>query len=223
MNQPPPPPEPDPAATYSVPIDGDPSKGPAAAPVTVVEAFDFACPFCYRVQPTVEQLLKDYPGKVRVVYKMLIVHPQTATKPAFAACAAAKQGKYSQMEHELWEQGFNKNGYSDDLITKIAKDLKLDQAKFKADMDGEDCKKVISEDMAVMQKLGVNGTPGFFINGRFLGGAQPIERFKAVVDEELKKAEEKIAAGTPVAEYYQKAVVEQGKKELEPAKAPPAE
>jgi protein-disulfide isomerase len=214
MNQPPPPPEPDPATTYAVPIDGDPSKGPANAPVTVVEAFDFACPYCYRVQPTMEQLLKNYPGKVRIVYKFLIVHPQTATKPAFAACAADKQGKYSEMEHELWEQGFNMGGYSDELISKIAKQLQLDQAKFKADMDGEACKKIIADDMAVMQKLGVNGTPGFFVNGRFLGGAQPIERFKTLVDEELKKAEARMKDGTRVEDYYQKYVIEAGETEL---------
>jgi protein-disulfide isomerase len=214
MNQPPPPPEPDADTTYSVPIDGNPVQGPASAPVTIVEAFDFACPFCYRVQPTIAQLLEDYPGKVRVVYKMLIVHPQTATKPAFAACAADKQGKYAQMAHALWEEGFQKGGYSDELISKLAKDLGLDQARFKADMDGESCKKIIADDMAVMQKLGVNGTPGFFINGRFLGGAQPIERFKTIVDEELKKAEARVKAGTRVEDYYQKYVIEAGETEL---------
>ena len=219
MNQPPPAPEPAPAATYSVPIDGDPIKGAANAPVTIVEAFDFACPYCYRVNPTIAQLLKDYDGKVRVAYKMFIVHQQTATMPAFAACAAAQQGKYSEMEHELWERGFTKGGYTPELIDTLAKELKLDTAKFKADQDGDHCKKVIGDDMAVLQKLGMNGTPGFFINGRFLGGAQPIEAFKKVVDEELKKANDKIAAGTPVAEYYQKAVVEGGIKELAAPKA----
>jgi len=218
MNQPPPPPEPDPKATYSVPIEGDPTSGPASAPVTLVEAFDFACPYCYRVNPTVQQLLKDYNGKVRVAYKMLIVHQQTATLPAFAACAAAQQGKYTEMEHELWERGFTKGGYNPELIDTLVKDLKLDAAKFKADQDGEHCKKVISEDIAVMQKLGVNGTPGFFINGRFLGGAQPIEQFKRVIDEELKKANDKIASGTPADQYYQKFVVDTGIKELEQPK-----
>jgi predicted DsbA family dithiol-disulfide isomerase len=81
-------------------------------------------------------------------------------------------------------------------------------------MDGEGCKKIIADDMAVMQKLGVNGTPGFFINGRFLGGAQPIERFKTIVDEELKKAEERVKAGTRVEDYYQKYVIEAGETEL---------
>jgi protein-disulfide isomerase len=219
MNQPPPPPEPDPKATYSVPIEGDPIKGPAAAPVTIVEAFDFACPYCYKAGPTIAQLLKDYDGKVRVAYKMFIVHPQQATLPAYAACAAAQQGKYTEFEHELWEQGFTKGGYSDDLINKLVKDLKLDANKFKADKDGDHCKQVITADMATMQKLGVNGTPGFFVNGRFIGGAQPIEVFKKIIDEELKKADEKIAAGTPVGDYYAKFVVDQGVKELEQPKA----
>ena len=68
--------------------------------------------------------------------------------------------------------------------------------------------------MAVLQKLGVNGTPGFFVNGRFLGGAQPPERFKALIDEELSKAEARIAAGTPAAGYYQKYVLDVGRTEL---------
>jgi protein-disulfide isomerase len=221
MNQPPPPPEPDPKVTYSVPIDGNPIKGKAEAPVTIVEAFDFACPYCYKVGPTIDQLLKDYDGKVKVAYKMFIVHPQTATLPAYAACAANEQGKYKEMEHELWERGFTKGGYSDELIDTLVKELKLDATKFKADKDGDKCKQVISGDMATLQKLGVNGTPGFFINGRFLGGAQPIESFKKVIDEELKKAQDKIAAGTPVTDYYKKFVVEQGVKELEQPKEAP--
>ena len=85
----------------------------------------------------------------------------------------------------------------------------------------QECKKVVADDKAVLEKLGMNGTPGFFINGRFLGGAQPIEQFKRVIDEELKKADEKIAAGTPVGDYYAKFVVEAGVKELQQPKEAP--
>ncbi len=220
MNQPPPAPEPDPSATYSVPVDGNPFRGAPNALVTVVEAFDFACPYCYKVGPTMEQLLKDYDGKVRVVYKMFIVHPQTATLPAFAVCAADQQGKYKEMEHAMWERGFNKGAFSQELVDAVVKELKLDAAKFKADMDGDKCKQVIAGDMETMRKLGVNGTPAFFVNGRFLGGAMPVEAFKRVIDEELKKAEEKVAAGTKPEDYYAKFIVEAGVKELEAPKPP---
>jgi protein-disulfide isomerase len=153
------------------------------------------------------------------VYKNFVVHPQTATLPALAACAAGAQGKFAEMEHELWEQGFTKGGFSEELVNKLAKDLKLDEKKFQAELKGERCQNLLKTDMAQLGKLGVSGTPAFYINGRFLGGAQPIEAFKKVVDEELKKAEEKVAAGTPADQYYQKFVVEAGVKELEAPKA----
>lgn len=214
LNRPPRPPEPDPSKVYSVPIDGNPFKGPESAPVTVVKAFEFACPYCERARPTMDTLLKDYSGKVKVVYKHFVVHPDVATLPAIAVCAAAKQGKFAEMEEKMWEDGFKKRELGRDAILKMAKDIKLDEKQFTADLDGEECKQRVQQDQDQLAKLGIQGTPGFFINGRFLGGAQPVENFKKLVDEELKKAEAKIAQGTPVDQYYQKAVVEAGIREV---------
>ena len=87
--------------------------------------------------------------------------------------------------------------------------------KFKADMKG-DCQGLIQNDGRQLSQLGVSATPAFFINGRFLSGAQPIEQFITVIDEELKKANERIAAGTPAASYYKKWVLEQGLKSVTP-------
>jgi protein-disulfide isomerase len=210
INQPPAPPEPNPAVTYSVPVNGSVFVGPADAPVTIVFAFDYACPYCYRVRPTVAELHKKFGANLRIVYKHFIVHPQTATIAALAACAAAKQDKFIEMDELLWERGFMKGGYTADLFLTLADELHLDRKRFLADQAGEACKAQLADDMSILQKLAMNGTPGFFINGRFLGGAQPIEAFTKLVDEELARANKRIAAGTPAAGYYQKYVVELG-------------
>jgi protein-disulfide isomerase len=210
IDQPPAPPEPNPAVTYSVPVNGSVFVGPADAPVTIIFAFDYACPYCFRVRPTVADLQKKFGANLRIVYKHFIVHPQTATIAALAACAAAKQGKFIEMDDLLWERGFMKGGYTAELFLTLADELHLDRKRFLADQAGEACKAQLADDMSVLQKLAMNGTPGFFINGRFLGGAQPIEVFTKLVDEELARANERIAAGTAAAAYYQKFVVERG-------------
>ena len=159
--------------------------------------------------------MKDYPKDLKVVYKHFVVHPQLATIPALAACAADKQGKFMQMKELIFEKGFNAGrNLSQENMEKLAGEAGLNMQKFKADMEG-DCKKVIREDQQQMAQVGVGGTPAFFINGRFLSGARPIEQFKALIDEELKKANERIGKeGTTAANYYQKWVLEKGKKSL---------
>lgn len=208
-------PRPKPNEVYAVPVKGAPISGPETAKVTVVEAFEFACPFCARVNPTVQKIKDTYGDDVRIAYKYFVVHPQSATIPGLAACAADKQGKWDPMMNLIWEKGFNAGrNLSEDNMLKLAKEVGLNMDKFKKDMDGEACKKWLREDRATMGKFGVSGTPTFFINGRWMVGAQPFERFKALIDEELKKAEQRIAAGTAPADYYETWVMEKGKKSL---------
>src|SRR3569832_2439315 len=85
-------PEPDKSKTYSMPIEGDPCDGPADAKVTIVKAYDYACPYCERVRETMDQIRQKYGNNVRVVYKQFVVHPQVATAGALAFCAAAGRG-----------------------------------------------------------------------------------------------------------------------------------
>jgi Thioredoxin len=157
---------------------------------------------------------------------------------ALAHCAAAKQGKFKDMDRLIWDKGFNQRqlDMSDvtpaegggqpqkcwetadgcKLVVSYAQELQLDVNKFKSDM--KECVPIISKDMQDLQKLMVSATPAFFINGRFISGAVPIENFQAVIDEELKKANERIAQGTPAAQYYQTWVIEKGLKTVEAAK-----
>jgi len=210
------PPRPDPATVYSVPIDGDPVKGPANAKVTIVEAAEFACPFCQRVTSTIDELLKQYPNDVRLVWKHYVVHPQVATTAALATCAAQKQGKFFEMKAKIFTDGWPEGRMGDigeATMTKFAQELGLNMDKFKTDMASDGCKQDIANDQKVLSAVGVRGTPAFFINGRFISGAQPIDKFKAVIDEELKKADDALKGGQKVEEYYS-SIVAKGKKSL---------
>lgn len=157
--------------------------------------------------------------------KPLIIHPDTATTPALAACAAGQQGKFFEFTRAVWDAAWDTAGDSprfkgpDNLkmenMEKIATSLQLDLAKFKADVTGDKCKQNLQENAGLLRKFGVNGTPGFFINGRFIGGYVPIDRFKAVVEEELKKADVAIKSqGVRPEDYYKSVVVDKGKKSL---------
>jgi len=225
--------EPDRAKTYAVPVDGDPVEGPADAKVTVVKAYDYACPFCEKVRDSMEELRKKYPNDVRIVHKQFVVHPQQATAGALAACAADKQGKFREIDALLWDKGFKARQFDKDataeaggsqkcwdtaagcpLVVGFAQEIGLNLDKFKADMKG-DCQQLVAKDMRELGALGVGSTPTFFINGRYMVGAAPTESFVQLVEEELKKANERIAAGTPAASYYQQAVLDKGLKQLE--------
>ena len=210
--------EPDPTAVFAVAVADDVKAGkvdgPATAVVTIVKAFDFACPYCQRAAVTMDDLVKDYGGKVRVVYKDMVVHPQVATPAHLAACAAAKQGKYLAYKNGIWEKGFlpyaaarDASKLGEENLLVIAKDLGLDAVKLKADMAGAECQQMIQADMAELAKFKVNSTPTFYVNGIHVGGALPKEEFKKIIDERIKVAE---ASGVPAAEYYDKEVLGKG-------------
>jgi protein-disulfide isomerase len=157
-------------------------------------------------------LKKDYGDDLRTVHKHYVVHPQVATLPAQAACAANLQGKFPKMEELIWEKAYKANrNFSAENLEVLAKEAGLNVDKYKADVAGE-CVKIIQQEQASLAAVGVRGTPAFFINGRYLSGAQPIENFKRIVDEELKKANDAIAKGTKPENYYEEVVVKGGKK-----------
>ncbi|MFY0575369.1 DsbA family protein [Cystobacter fuscus] len=188
------------ATIFKVPIDDSPIKGSADALVTLVEFSDYQCPFCSRANATVEQLQKDYGNKLRVVMKQnpLSFHPRA--KPAsVAALAAGEQGKYWEYHEKLFA---NAKALEDKDLEGYAEDVGLDLNRWKADLTNPKFSAIIDRDQALAGKLGANGTPAFFINGRFLSGAQPIGNFKTIIDEELGKAEALVRSGTPANKVY---------------------
>jgi protein-disulfide isomerase len=161
---------------------------------------------------------------VRVVYKNLVVHPQQVMAAHKAGCAAAKQQKFVQYKNAFWEKGYgaytatrDQSKLGEENIMAMAKEIGLDTAKLKADMESPDCKQMLDRDMQELQKFHVNATPSFFINGKFVGGALPKEQFKAIIDEKLKVAE---ASGVAGAEYYDKEIMGKGEKQFRSAMDP---
>ena len=177
---------PDPNKVYEIAAGDAPSRGPASAKVTILHYFDYQCPFCVRMAPTFEQILKDYPNDVRVVYKMhpLPMHPN-AMPAAQAAMAANAQGKFIDMHEKLFASSAS---LSRDKYLQLATELGLDIKKFTSDLDTQAYKKVIDAETQEVMKIGASGTPASFVNGRFVSGAQPYDSFKKMIDEELAKA-----------------------------------
>lgn len=201
-------------------------EGSAAAPVTIVKAFDFACPYCQRVNDTLEELVKQYDGKVRVVYKNFVVHPDAAMPGHLASCAAAKQRKYVEFKNAFWAKGFtpyaqsggrDSSSLGHENILRIAGELGFDTKRFDTDMKSTECQALIAADMAELEKFQVGSTPTLFINGTEVAGALPKDEFAKLIDEKLALAQKSGVAG---AEYYDKEIFGKGEKKFRSKKEP---
>jgi predicted DsbA family dithiol-disulfide isomerase/Skp family chaperone for outer membrane proteins len=166
---------------------GHPSRGPAAAPVTIVEFSDFECPFCYGLYPTLRMIEKNYADQVRIVYRQFPlnnIHPR-AQKAAEASLCAHDQGRFWEMHDSLF-------GFQEQLgvaaLKQRAEELKLDTAAFNTCLDSGEKIDAIKADMADAAKAGVTGTPTFFVNGRMMLGNQPYAEIRTIVEDELQRA-----------------------------------
>jgi len=171
---------------FKVALGDAPQLGSADAKVTIVEWSDFQCPFCGRVEPTLQQLLDEYKGKIRIAWKNqpLSFHPN-AMPAAEAAMAAHEQGKFWEFHDAL----FKKQGQlSPALYDEVARKLGLDMDRFHASIEAHKSAAHIQSDMTAGRAVGAEGTPTFFINGKKLVGAQPIDAFKQLIDAELAAA-----------------------------------
>ncbi len=162
-----------------------PSRGSDGAPITIVEFSDYECPFCVRAEETVKQVMKEYEGKVRLVYRdfPLPFHPH-AQKAAEAAHCAGDQGKYWDMHEALFA---NPQALAPDDLKGRAKKLGLDAPRFDKCLDSGEMAKLVDDNRKAGTDVGVSGTPAFFVNGVLISGAQPLSEFKAIIDKELAK------------------------------------
>ncbi len=160
-----------------------PSKGPAGAKVTIVEFSDFECPYCSKAEESVNEVMKAYDGKVRLVYRdfPLPMHPN-AEKAAEAAHCAGDQDKYWPMHAKLFA---NQKALEPEALKGYAKELGLDEAKFATCLEKGEKKELVEANRKAGEKAGVTGTPSFFINGYMISGAQPFSEFKSLIDAEL--------------------------------------
>ncbi len=190
---------------YHVPLSDAPTRGPAAAPVTVVMFSDFECPFCERGYQLMQALLDRYPGAVRVAYKAfpLDMHPH-ALLAAMAARSAQAQGKFWPFHDRL----FGQRGLDVDVLFEHATAADLDLQALRRDLESLEYGPEVSRDLRLGRRLGVHSTPTFFVNGRMLTGAQPLENFEAIVEEELALAEQWHKDGVAPDQVYAHAIAD---------------
>lgn len=167
------------AEKVDVEIGSSPIKGEKKAQYTIIAFSDFQCPFCKRGDDTIKELLKKHEGQVKYVFKHfpLSFHPEAANASK-AAWAAGKQNKFFEYHDKLFE---NQAKLGEELYVQIAKDLGLNLEKFNKDRASEDAQKQIDADMKAAQAIGVQGTPGFVLNGVKILGAYPIDHFEKVI------------------------------------------
>jgi protein-disulfide isomerase len=178
--------QPPPVVRVAVSIEGAPFRGPAQAPVTLVEFSDFHCPFCKRAQATLAQLLQRFPEKVRLVYRdfpLDSLHPQ-ARRASEAARCAHDQGKFWDYHDVLYASP--PQAAPDDL-RRYAEKVGLDVPTFERCVAAGTHRDRVQQDIDEGTRLGLNGTPAFFINGRLITGAQPLEAFARILEEELAR------------------------------------
>jgi len=148
----------------------DYSVGPADAPVTVVEFFDYRCGFCKRSAEWATQLPEKYDNKVRVVFKEFPILSTESEKAAQAAIAAGKQGKYLEMHMALMELD-NGSGFGPEAIDAAAESVGVDVAKMRADMKSIPVQKAVADAKSLARTLNITGTPNFIIGTEMVSGA----------------------------------------------------
>ncbi|UCF66578.1 MAG: thioredoxin domain-containing protein [Acidobacteriota bacterium] len=167
----------------------NPAIGPVEAPVTIVEFSDFQCPYCRRAEDTMVKVREKYGDKVRIVFRdfPLDFH-RDAQKAHEAAGCAEEQGQFWAYHGKLFS---GEKGLGIDELYSYAEELGLDMEPFKECVESGRRAAEVAGDIEEGRRLGVSGTPAFFVNGRFLNGAQPLEEFVKVIDDELARGEAK--------------------------------
>ena len=205
---------------FKIPIGSSPVRGGPAALVTIVEFSDFQCPFCGRVEPTLEAVRHKFGDKVRIVWKNepLPFHPnaEPAAQAALEVRAERGDAAFWTMHDKLFAAQAD---LSPAVLAKLAAEVGASPDRVRRAMTTHARAKEIGVDQDVAEDFQANGTPHFFINGRRLVGAQPEEKFDAIIEQEIVKAEQLVSKGTPLASVYD-ALVRDGKGPPEPEKKP---
>jgi protein-disulfide isomerase len=179
-----------------------PARGVDEPLVTVVEFADFQCPYCARVHEALVSLAAEYRGRMRMEFRHMPLqfHPMAMTA-AEAAVAADAQGKFwafydqlfTRLRENDWPGGVRALGRPQ--LDEVARAVGLDMSAYRAALADHRYRARVDADVKLASDVGVSGTPTFFLNGRKLVGAQPLDRFRRAFDEELARAEKLRAAG----------------------------
>ncbi len=171
--------------------NNDITIGSSSAQVSLVEYSDFQCPACAAYHPIVNQLLAEFEGKLKLAYRFFPLSQthKNAMISAQAGYAAFKQNKFEDMYNMLFDtqnDWANENNAKDKFI-EYATQIELDIEKFKADMESDEAKKAIQDDLSEGTKAGVNSTPTFFLNNKKIVTPRTYEDFKKLIQDEIDK------------------------------------
>ena len=185
-----------------VPVESSPTRGPADAPVTIVEFADFQCGYCSKSVELQHRIARDYGDRVRWVFKHLpLSFHKRARAAAVAAGAAARQGRFWEFHDLLFMQ---QKKMSDEDFVAHARTLGLDEARFKQEYQAAELEQQVKADEALAKQLKVEGTPNFFINGRQIIGTMSFKRLEKLVRQELRRAQTLLESGTARSDLYRK-------------------
>jgi protein-disulfide isomerase len=187
-----------PAMPKPMPIaihEDDPFIGAKQAKVTIVEAFEYACPYCAMLDPIMDEVMRKHEGQpVKLVEKQFVVHPQIATDAALAVCAANKMGAYERYSEALWDRSWKQEGrwtmdqkaLEAGSLIALAEELGLDKERFTAELRGNACKTKLERDKVELSRGGVRATPSVFINGKPYQGARTVEAMSQAIADAMK-------------------------------------
>ncbi|MDD2807469.1 MAG: thioredoxin domain-containing protein [Patescibacteria group bacterium] len=160
-------------------------RGDNNAAVTLIEYSDYQCPYCSQLEPTMEKILADYKGKVRIVYRnfpLTTIHPY-AQGAAEASECAAEQGKFWEMHDQLFS---NQTALDETSLKSYAAKIGLNTSQFDSCLTSHKYASQISQSASDAQASGITGTPGVWVGNQLIKGAYPYDTFKQLIDSLLK-------------------------------------
>ena len=187
---------------YRVPVDGAPRLGPEGALATLIVFSDFECPYCAGAVPTLQALRGRYGSDLRIVFRHL---PLPMHRNAFPAALAAIEAREQRGDEAFWamhDRLFASGGeLSREALIEHARALGLDVARFTRAIDDETHAPIVERDLRLARQFGAQGTPTFFVNGRPVLGAEPLEQFASIVDDAIERARQAVARGAAASPY----------------------
>src|SRR5690606_34061173 len=193
-------PQPESGDRYRVELRGDePQLGPDDALVTIIEFADYQCPYCADSVEPLKDAMKPYEGDVRLIFKHYPLPGHTRAAPAaYASWAAHQQGQFWAFHDRLFEAKA-----SIEKIPEWVKEFGLDASKFGADMESNGAKQAVDGDMLAGAKIGVTGTPAFYVNGHLYRGKRTEVDWRKIIEAELDYAKEIVDDGVARADLYE--------------------
>jgi protein-disulfide isomerase len=187
---------------WKVPVATSPSKGGKDALVTIVMFSDYQCPYCREMQGVLQQMFDRYGNKLRLIHKEFMLEDDESAQAASILALEARRQKGDAAYWKASELLFAASEFDEQTLKGIAIKLKLNLDEWQSSIKKQRFQSTIIKDLVLAKRLGVHGIPSFFVNGRSVTGAWPVDEFQALLEGEMKKAEALVKNGTRPEHVY---------------------